>query len=177
MLIEEDILGMPTSSFQPVDLTNFKPRKSSLRALAKNTPTNPLAKPATPPPARPISHPTQPSSQSLSVNYSAVRDQTTPSPVKATQKKPDSLIPDFSQTDLVHNDFYKKDFRYRFQRELKEKGFTSAKTRGAISNLIKSASNRGLNRKEVRQGLDNLVSKSQITHSQAKYFRKISGIR
>lgn len=167
---------MPISSFQPVDLTNFKPRKSSLRALAKNTPTNPLAKPATPPPARPINHLAQPPSQNLDANHPSVRSQTAPAPVKSTQKKPDSLIPDFSHTDVVHNDFYKSDFGYRFQKELKAQGFTSAATRDELSGLIKSASNRGLNRKEVRQGLDKLVQSGKITGSQAKYFRKISKI-
>jgi hypothetical protein len=167
---------MPISSFQPVDLTNFKPRKSSLRALAKNTQTNPLSKPSAPVPARPINRLAQTNSENPRINYPPSRSQTTPAPVKPIEKKPASLIPDFSQTDVVHNDFFKKDFGYRFQKELKEKGFTSAATRDKLSGLIKSASNRGLNRKEVRQGLDKLVQSGKITGAQAKYFRKISKI-
>jgi hypothetical protein len=157
---------MPIQSFQPVDLTNYKPKKSTIKALNQQ-PNSPNPKPNTPAPStlrQPLSR----------------FDQSTnrPSPTKPPKpnKSSNSLIPDFGSTDLVYNDFYKSDFGYRLRKELKDKGFSSAQTRDELAGLIKDKSNRGLNRKEVRQGLDKLVQSGKITGSQAKYFRKISKI-
>ena len=154
----------PRYNFNKVDLTNFKSRKPT------PLPNNPLP-PSTPPSIE------QPPIYTRGSSFGSPQTQT-PKPSSSKPQAPGktSSLPDFSNTDVVHTNFYNPKYAYRLTRELKDKGFSSATTRNVLAGMLKEKSNRGLNRKEVRQGLDNLVDKGKITSSQAKYFRKITKI-
>lgn len=160
-------------NFNRVDLSNFKSRKPAPLPSGPNQSdlNNTPSFPSTPPGLG------QPPIYTRGPSFGSPQTQTQkPGSSKPQTPKEISNLPDFSHTDVVHTNFYNPKYAYRLTRELKDKGFSSATTRNVLAGMLKQKSNRGLNRKEVRLGLDKLVETGKITHAQSKFFKKITKI-